>query len=400
MFKVLVEWLEAGGIPFLFLLMLLEGNPIIGSFIPGQTIVIFIGFLISTTKIYNLYVVIFFVFLGTFIGDLFGYYMGKKYGIKGLKKFGLNSQSRIYKSSYYFFKKYGFWSIILGRQFNFTRAFIPFFAGCFKMAFFPFFIFAFISCLIWSILSVYLGYYFGFIIIDNLNFIMEFIIFALIYLGIVFFGYKNIRNVYYDNFSVMKKYSLHNIIFFGIISIILIIMGYIYKWGYFQLLNDSFVFLYISGFYLVFGFLLSKIFLFFLFFLIFFFMVYKKYFRLLVVYLWSLVISFLLILILFAFFKIWYGIKFYFDVIFFTIFLFFLWILCRKLFNSRKQILYINLSVVLLILIMVLVKFSMTQNIFLIFFSFLVGVLNTEIILLLSHYYIIDNYLSKTRFDL
>ncbi|MFW6286158.1 MAG: DedA family protein [Nanoarchaeota archaeon] len=400
MFRILIEWLEKGGLPFLFLLMLLEGNPIIGSFIPGQTIVIFIGFLISTTKIYNLYVVIVIVFLGALIGDILGYFLGRKYGVKGLKRFGLDNKSKIYKYSYYFFKKYGLWSIIMGRQINFTRAFMPFFAGCFKMAFFPFFVFAFISCLLWSILSVYLGYYFGFIIVENLNFVMEFIIFVLVYFVIVFFGYRNIKNIYYGNFSIMKQYSLHNIIFLGIISLILIFMGYLYKWEYSQLFNDLFVFAYFSGIYLVFGFLFSKFFLFFLFFLIFLIMIYKRYFRLLVVYLWSLFISFLLVLTSFIFFKIWYGIRFYFDVIFFTIFLFFLWILCRKLFNSRKQILYINLSVVLLILIMVLVKFSMTQNIFLVLFSFLVGVLNTEIILLLSHYYIIDNYLSKTRFDL
>ena len=208
---LIFNWIRTGGLPLLFFLVLLEGNPLTGPFVPGQVLVIFAGFLISTANMYNLYVTLVFVFVAAFLGDLAGYYMGRKYGISGLKIVGLKDDSKVFKSSYVFFKKYGPWSLIIGRQVNFVRSFMPFFAGCFGMGLPQFIIFAALGAFFWTILSVALGYYFGFIIVENFGFVMEFALFLILYFVFVSFVYRNVKNVYFDKFNVIKMYTLHNI---------------------------------------------------------------------------------------------------------------------------------------------------------------------------------------------
>jgi membrane-associated protein len=400
MLNTLFDWLRSGGLPFLFLLIFIEANPIIGSFIPGQVIVIFVGFLISAANLYNLYYTLIVVLIASFLGDLFGYYLGKKYGFSGLKTFGLDDKSKIYKSSYAFFKKYGPWSIILGREFNFTRAFMPFFAGCFGMPLWSFVGFALFSCILWTILSIALGYYFGFIIVENFSFIMELIFFLLLYLFFVVFVYRNIKSMYYTNLSIVKRYALHNILFIGILMLLLSFMGYMFKWGYYQLFNDYFILLYFPGLYLIFGFLFTKEFLIIFALLILFLFLFKKCYRLLIVYIWSLVFFSLLTLVASLFFKTWYKINIYFGVVLFTILLFFLWIYVKKSINSKKYQFLTSVLIVSTLILMFLSYFSLNENLFLILFSFLIGVLETEFILVLSHYQILDNSLSECRFSI
>ena len=50
MFELIFNLLQAGGLFILFLLLILEGNPIIGFFIPGSVVVIFYGFFISAQQ--------------------------------------------------------------------------------------------------------------------------------------------------------------------------------------------------------------------------------------------------------------------------------------------------------------------------------------------------------------
>jgi len=287
------DLVESGGLSILFLLVFLEGNPAIGSFIPGQIIVIFIGFLISVKVVsFNLYWTIFLVFLGAFLGDLLGYYLGKRLGVKGLDMFGIKKTSKIYKASYSFFKKYGHWSIVLGREFNLTRAFIPFFAGCFKMRFSLFLGFAFFSCVFWALLSVYLGYYFGFIIVENFNFIMEFMLFLIVYFGIVFFIYGNFKTFYKEKATLVKKYSIHNFFFIGLLLLFIFIFLFSLKHGRVVYFNKLFSFLDRINMAYSLKFIFSRPFFYFGFLFMFLILILKKKFRMLFAYFWSLVFSF------------------------------------------------------------------------------------------------------------
>ena len=271
-----------GGLPLLFLLVLIEGNPFIGSFVPGQVLTILVGFMIATTNSFNLYITICVVFFGALFGDIIGYYIGKKYGYNGLKIFKLDKKSMIYKSSENFFKKFGVFSIILGREFNLTRAFMPFFAGIFKMDTKKFIFLAIISNLIWSLLSILLGFYFGIIVIDKLNLFFYFLVFLLIYSIIIRIIYRSFIEFNKKNDILHRYYGLRNIFGMFVLLISLILFLFYGKWGYKTLFNEQFVILFMPSLYYVGGVLLSKFFLFFLIWLLLMFLIYKKDFQMII----------------------------------------------------------------------------------------------------------------------
>jgi membrane-associated protein len=398
MLSHIFDWMRTGGLPLLFFLVLLEGNPLTGPFVPGQVLVIFAGFLISTTGMYNLYIALIFVFVAAFLGDMAGYYMGRKYGVSGLKLVGLKDDSKVFKSSYVFFEKYGPWSLVVGRQVNFVNSFMPFFAGCFGLGFFKFVVFAALGCFLWATLSIALGYYFGFIIVENFKFVLEFVLFLVLYFVFVFFVYRNVKNVYFDKFSVIRAYTLHNVIFFGFLSVVVVFMGYLSKWGYHDLVNDSLAFLYIPGFYIVWGFLVDKLFLIGFALAVFLILFALREFRMLTVYVWSMVFFVFMNLMIGVFMKVWYGVVLYHSMVFLTFLFFFVWILFKSFCRNRGILKVINVVVVCVILISIFSVFSFTGDVFLTILSFLVGVVLSELMLVLSHYQILDSCLSECRY--
>lgn len=400
---IFFQFLKDGGLPVLFFLVLIEGNPIIGSFVPGQIIAIFVGFLISTTSVFNLYLTLIIVFLGAFIGDIIGFLIGKKIGISGLKLFKITNENPIYKSSYHFFKKYGSYSIILGREFNLTRAFIPFLAGCFKMNNYKFLFFALVSNIIWTILSIYLGYFFGFLIIDNFNFFMEFIFFLIIYLSGTIFVYLNIKKIYSKNVEIFKKYLFHNWFFLIFLKLLFIVFIYLIKWDFVNSFNEYFSFLYFPILNFLFGFLISKVFIFSFSCIFLFVLLFNKNLRLLIVYFWSLIFFLFFSYFLSFLFdnKLNLKLNLYSEQILFPILIFYIWILIKnyknKLIINFKIFKILNFILIFILFFNFLIFFSKTNNLFLCFFLFLIGAIQTEFILLLSHYSILDNILTKIR---
>lgn len=391
--------LKTGGLPFLFLLVFLEGNPILGSFIPGQLLVIFIGFLIATSGIFNLYTTVIIIFIASFLGDLLGYYLGRKYGLSGLEKFGIDNKSKIYTSSYSFFEKYGPWSLILGREFNLTRAFMPFFAGCFKMRWYKYLVFSILSSILWTFLSIFLGYYFGYVIVENFKFIMEFVLFLLIYIGLIIFLYKNLKIYYAENTHIFKRYAVHNMIFFLSSFTLFISILLLAKFNLIDIFNNYFSFLHFD-FLKIFNFLLSNVYFLIYFFAIFLLLFIKKRYRMLVVYFWSFIIIFFFTLMISIFLKRSYDLVPYFSLILFTIFAFYTWIIFKIFLRKSKYFRYLNILLVFFIIFALIIKASiMDGNYYLTILSFLIGVINSELILLLSHYQVLDKCLSDSRFD-
>ena len=382
-----------GGLPIIFILIFLEANPIIGSFIPGQTILIMLSFLIATKGIINLKLFILVVFFGAFLGDIVGFFLGKKYGLSFFNFFKITSKSKLYVSSLSFFKKYGPWSIILGREFNPTRAFIPFLAGLSKMRVLTFIFFAFISNLLWVFISIYLGFYFGYFILDKINFFSHFLIFIIIYYVFISFLYRNLSKFYFKNYFLHKKYAYYNILLI-FLSLLLIFILLIYKklvgLLYFNLM---FSFLKIDFFkFLIL--VLTKRFIVFLFIFCFIFIFYKKNFKLLILYFWGIFIGVILSLIFGFILNKFYSILIYSSIISITQFSFWVYIFGKLYLDKKNYILKKNLLflfLIFLIFISFLVKFYLTSNFFVILISFLVSLIISEIILLLSHYSILDN---------
>lgn len=153
---------EHGGYLFLLVTTALEGIPVLGQFVPGNTIVIISGFL-AKIHIMNIYTVLGIVFVGATIGDFAGFALGEKYGMKFLTKFG----------HYFFIKKEyiektalllsenSIKAIMIGRFNPLTRALTPFVMGTTKMATAKFWVFNFITVMVWAIVSVGIGFIFG-----------------------------------------------------------------------------------------------------------------------------------------------------------------------------------------------------------------------------------------------
>ena len=78
---------EHGGYIFILISTISEGIPIFGQFIPGHSIVIISG-LLAKIEVLNIYKVFLVVIICAVIGDIIGFYLGKKYGMSLLTKFG------------------------------------------------------------------------------------------------------------------------------------------------------------------------------------------------------------------------------------------------------------------------------------------------------------------------
>jgi len=143
----------------IFLAAFLESLAVVGSFIPGGTMVILAGFL-SAHGFFDVGDLIWYSALGAILGDIMSYYLGTR----GIKFF--HDKNKFLKLSHLekgkkFFKKYGNKSILLGRFLGPIRSIVPFIAGISGMDKKSFIIWNVVSGILWSASYVFMGYFFG-----------------------------------------------------------------------------------------------------------------------------------------------------------------------------------------------------------------------------------------------
>jgi membrane protein DedA with SNARE-associated domain/membrane-associated phospholipid phosphatase len=136
-----------------------ESLAFIGLLFPGTVFMILVGFLASKGLL-DIKDLVWFAAVGSFLGDIFSYYLGQK------GKFIFKKDSRLFKVSYLeagerFFAKHGDKSVILGRFIGPLRPIIPFVSGLCRMNIRKFIIFDIIGSIAWSFFYLYLGYFFG-----------------------------------------------------------------------------------------------------------------------------------------------------------------------------------------------------------------------------------------------
>lgn len=126
----LADFLSQYGYAFLFILAFLECGAFVGLFVPGETLLILAGALAGQGKL-NLSLVILCAFAGAFCGDLFGYWLGRRFGraiVLGIAaKLGYHPQHFVRTEA--FFAKYGAIAIIGGRFVGVFRSLLPATAG-------------------------------------------------------------------------------------------------------------------------------------------------------------------------------------------------------------------------------------------------------------------------------
>lgn len=143
-----------------FFIALIETTIGIGLFIPGSSILLFMGTLAASRYI-DLGDLILFSIMGAVIGDNINFYLGKKYGEHILKKgFWFINTSHFNKAKN-IFNTYGNKSVFLGRFIPSIKEVVPLIAGTFNMKKTPFIIWNILGAIGWSMMWILPGYYFA-----------------------------------------------------------------------------------------------------------------------------------------------------------------------------------------------------------------------------------------------
>jgi undecaprenyl-diphosphatase len=196
---------EHGGYLFILISTISEGIPIFGQFIPGHSIVIISG-LLAKIEVLNIYKVFVIVILGAIIGDIIGFYLGKKYGISLLTRFGqyFFLKKEFIDKALLLVKENTAKAIILGRFSPITRTLSPFLVGASGTHAKKFWIFDSIGVFIWATMSILVGYIFGASYHTVSTLLGKYILFAIILGFFIVWGYRFINK----QFHIFAKYEL------------------------------------------------------------------------------------------------------------------------------------------------------------------------------------------------
>src|SRR3984893_18100313 len=135
-FERLVDFLGAPPqLSFLavFLLALSEAVPVIGTVVPGSTLILAISALATTAGIMPWALLVAAV-LGAIAGDGFSFWLGHRYQRQILSGWPLNRFPSLIERSAQFIRKYRITRVILARFTAVVRAFVPLLAGILRMS--------------------------------------------------------------------------------------------------------------------------------------------------------------------------------------------------------------------------------------------------------------------------
>lgn len=195
----------AGGYPFLFLSVLLEGIPLVGTAVPGHVTIIAAGFL-AKVGLFNIWWVLILSITGAILGDCIGFFLGRKYGlslIDRLRPYFFITDAHIAKVNVMLEKHTGK-ALIIGRFSPITRPLMPFFVGASPTPVKKFWLYNAIGGVSWAGLSVMLGYLFGASYGAISAYFGKFVLAAIIVAVLIIWGYRfvNVR------FHIFRKYEL------------------------------------------------------------------------------------------------------------------------------------------------------------------------------------------------
>lgn len=158
----LVARLGHWGYVFIFAVAACESAAFLGLLVPGESLVLFTGFLASR-GVLDLDALIIIVAVGAAVGDNIGYELGTRLGRPWLlrhgARFGLG-ESRLRRTEE-FFKRHGGKSVFFGRFVGFARALVPFVAGSARMRYGIFVAYNALGAALWGPMVVLVGYFGG-----------------------------------------------------------------------------------------------------------------------------------------------------------------------------------------------------------------------------------------------
>ncbi|MFZ4568855.1 MAG: DedA family protein [Bacteroidota bacterium] len=145
----------------LTIIVFCETGLVIAPFLPGDSLLFAIGALCAVGSL-NPFIIAPLLFIAAISGDNLNYWFGRTIGSKAFS----NTESKIFKQSYLqktqsFYTDYGSKTIVIARFVPIVRTFAPFVAGLGKMNYRTFLSFSVGGALLWIILLISAGYFFG-----------------------------------------------------------------------------------------------------------------------------------------------------------------------------------------------------------------------------------------------
>ncbi|MBR0717365.1 DedA family protein [Bradyrhizobium liaoningense] len=116
----------------LFLAALLEAVPVVGSVVPGSTIILALSALVPGGEL-KLQWVLLAAALGAVLGDGSAYWVGHRRQREILNTWPLTNYPRVVEESETFFQRFGTWAVFFARFVPPIRAFVPVTAGALGM---------------------------------------------------------------------------------------------------------------------------------------------------------------------------------------------------------------------------------------------------------------------------
>ena len=167
----IVNWVEpvfvSGGYLIIAGAVLMERSIFIGLIVPGDLILALGGVYASEHKM-NLVVVIVIGIFAAIIGESIGFWFGRRYGIRLIRRIPLVRRlGTQLEMSQDYFRRHGGKTVAIGRYATAAGAFIPFTAGAARMPYRRFLLFDIPAIVVWATAISVFGYAFG----QNLNFV-------------------------------------------------------------------------------------------------------------------------------------------------------------------------------------------------------------------------------------
>jgi membrane protein DedA with SNARE-associated domain len=158
-FQTLSDFFSRYGYWVIFFGVMLENA---GIPIPGETVLLFAGFLAYHGKIDllpGILVAIAGATLGDSMGFLIGHYGGRPFVDRFIRRFPIVRES--FDHSQQLVLRHGQWAVFTGRFITGLRMFAGILAGLFRMPYRRFLFFNFTGATVWAIAIIYVGYLFG-----------------------------------------------------------------------------------------------------------------------------------------------------------------------------------------------------------------------------------------------
>ena len=146
----------------LFLIVFIETGVVIMPFLPGDSLLFASGALAAMGGL-NLWICLIIFFVAAVLGDTLNYQIGHKVGksIPENSFLGRMVNKERMQKAQEFFDRHGGKTIIFARFMPLIRTFIPFIAGASKMRYTLFFTYNIVGGLLWVLIGVFCGYFFG-----------------------------------------------------------------------------------------------------------------------------------------------------------------------------------------------------------------------------------------------